>query len=80
MHFTNLATDYNATSLSIIPVTFKPNITEVVVNITIVDDMELELTEEFSIALVIADSVHNIGVNPGSITSAVVKIVDDDSK
>jgi len=80
VHFTNLATDYNATSLRIIPVTFKPNITEVVVNITIVDDMELELTEEFSIALVIADSVHNIGVNPGSITSAVVKIVDDDSK
>jgi len=65
---------------SIIPVTFKPNITEVVVNITIVDDMELEFTEEFRIKLVIPDSVHNIGVKPGSITSAVVKIVDDDSK
>jgi len=50
------------------------------VNITIVDDMELELTEEFSIELVIPDNVHNIGVNPGSITSAVVKIVDDDSE
>ena len=49
-------------------------------NITIVDDMELELTEEFSIELVIPDIVHNIGVNPGSITSAVVEIVDDDSK
>jgi len=73
-----LDADFNSTS--IIPVTFKPNITEVVVNITIVDDMELELTEEFSIELVIPDSAHNIGVNPGSITSAVVKIVDDDSK
>ena len=73
-----LATDINTTS--VIPITFEPNITEVVVNITIVDDMELELTEEFSIELVIPDSVHNIGVNPGSITSAVVEIVDDDSK
>ena len=72
------AGDVNTTS--IIPVTFKPNITEVAVNITIVDDMELELTEEFSIELAIPDSVHNIGVNPGSITSAVVKIVDDDSE
>jgi len=45
-----------------------------------VDDMELEITEEFSIELVIPDRVHNIGVNPGSTTSAVVKIVDDDSK
>ena len=59
---------------------FEPKTTEVVVNITIVDDKELELTEEFSIELVIPDSVHNIGVNPGSITSAVVKIVDDDSE
>ena len=59
---------------------FEPKTTEVVVNITIVDDKELELTEEFSIELVIPDSVHDIGVNPGSITSAVVKIVDDDSK
>ena len=42
--------------------------------------MELEFTEEFSIKLVIPDSVYNIGVKPGSITSAVVKIVDDDSK
>ena len=60
--------------------TFEPYSTEVSVNITIVDDMQLELTEEFSIELVIPDSVHNIGVNPGSITSAVVKIVDDDSE
>ena len=49
-------------------------------NITIVDDMELELTEEFSIELVIPDSVHNIGVNTGSITSATVEIIDDDSE
>jgi len=61
-------------------VTFEPNTTEVIVNITIVDDKELELTEEFSIELVIPDSVHSIGVNPGSITSAVVKVVDDDSE
>ena len=72
------AGDFN--TASIIPITFEPNIIEVVVNITIVDDMELELTEEFSIELVIPDIVHNIGVNPGSVTSAVVKIVDDDSE
>jgi len=74
----HLAADFNATS--IIPVTFEANTTEVVVNITIIDDMELELTEEFSIELVIPDGVYNIGVNPGSITSAMVEIVDDDSK
>jgi len=66
--------------MSIVPIMFKPNTTEVVVNITIVDDKERELTEEFSIELVISDSVHSIGVNPGSITRAVVKIVDDDSE
>ena len=74
----HLAADFNATS--IIPVTFNPNITEVVVNITIVDDMELELNEEFIIELVIPDSVQNIGVNTGSIASATVEIIDDDSE
>ena len=63
-----------------IPVLFKANVTEVTVNITIVNDEELEHTEEFSIQLVIPDDVHDIGVNNGSITSAVVEIVDDDSK
>ena len=76
--FHKIAPEFNGTS--IIPVAFEPKTTEVIVNITIVDDKELELTEEFSIELVIPDSVHDIGVNPGSITSAVVKIVDDDSK
>jgi len=74
----HLAADFNVTS--IIPVTFKPNITEVVVNITIVEDMELELNEEFIIELVIPDSVQNIGVNTGSITGATVEIIDDDSE
>ena len=74
----HLAADFNVTS--IIPVTFEANIIEVVVNITIVDDMELELTEEFIIELVIPDSVQNIGVNTGSITSATVEIIDDDSE
>jgi len=45
-----------------------------------VNDEELEHTEEFNIQLVIPDDVHDIGVNQGSITSAVVEIVDDDSK
>ena len=75
--FICIADDFN---MSLVPIMFKPNTTEVVVNITIVDDKELELTEEFSTELVIPDSVHDIGVNPGSITRAVVKIVDDDSE
>jgi len=50
------------------------------VNITIVDDAQLEHTEEFSVDLVLPDKAKNIGVNSGSITSAVVMIVDDDSK
>ena len=73
-----IAGDFNASS--VIPVQFGPNVTEVAVNITIVNDEELEHTEEFNIQLVIPNDVHNIGVNAGSITSAVVKIVDDDSK
>ena len=73
-----LAVDFNTSS--VIPVLFKANVTEVTVNITIVNDEELEHTEEFNIQLVIADDVHDIGVNEGSITSAVVEIVDDDSK
>ena len=72
------ADDFNASSA--IPVQFGPNVTEVALNITIVNDEELEHTEEFNIQLVIPNDVHNIGVNAGSITSAVVKIVDDDSK
>lgn len=63
-----------------IPIQFEANVTEVAVNITIVDDEELEHTEKFSIQLVIPDLARNIGVNPGSITSAVIEIVDDDSK
>ena len=73
-----VAVDFNASS--VILVKFEANITEVTVNISIVNDKELEHTEEFSIQLVIPESVHNIGVNNGSITSAVVEIVDDDSK
>ena len=73
-----LAADFNATK--VIQIEFEPNVTEVAVNITIVNDEELEHTEEFNIQLVVPDDVHNIGVNAGSITSAVVKIVDDDSK
>ena len=73
-----LAVDFNTSS--VIPVLFKANVTEVTVNITIVNDEELEHTEEFNIQLVIPDDVHDIGVNQGSITSAVVEIVDDDSK
>ena len=73
-----VAVDFNASS--VIPVKFEANVTGVVVNISIVDDKVLEHTEEFSIQLVIPESVYNIGVYNGSITSAVVKIVDDDSK
>ena len=63
-----------------IPVQFNANVTEVSVNISIVNDEELEHTEEFNIQLVIPVDVDDIGVNHGSITSAVVQIVDDDSK
>ena len=73
-----IAGDFSASS--VIPVQFGPNVTEVALNITIVNDEELEHTEEFNIQLVIPDDVRNIGVNAGSFTSAVVKIVDDDSK
>ena len=73
-----LAVDFNTSS--VIPVQFKANVTEVAVNITIINDEELEHTEEFNIQLVIPDDVDDIGVNHGSITSAVVEIVDDDSK
>ena len=67
-------------SPSTIPIHFEANITEVVVNITIVDDAQLEHTEEFSVDLVIPDNIRDIGVNPGFISSAVVKIADDDSE
>ena len=73
-----IAIDFNTSS--VIPVQFKANVTEVTVNISIVNDEELEHTEEFNIQLVIPDDVNDIGVNHGSITSAVVEIVDDDSK
>ena len=73
-----LAVDFNTSS--VIPVQFRANVTEVTVNITIVNDEELEHTEEFNIQLVIPDDVDDIGVNHGSITSAIVEIVDDDSK
>ena len=73
-----VASDFTATN--IIPINFEANITEVAVNITIVDDTQLEHTEEFSVDLIVPDNIRNIGVNPGSISSAVVKIVDDDSE
>lgn len=73
-----IAVDYNTSS--VIPVQFKANVTEVSVNISIVNDEELEHTEEFNIQLVIPADVDDIGVNHGSITSAVVEIVDDDSE
>ena len=73
-----IAIDFNASS--VIPVQFNANVTEVSVNISIVNDKELEHTEEFNIQLVIPVDVDDIGVNHGSITSAVVEIVDDDSK
>ena len=73
-----IASDFNSTS--IIPIYFGVNATEIAVNITIVDDTQLEHTEEFVVDLVIPDNARDIGVNFGSITSAVVMIVDDDSK
>ena len=78
MFILTVASDFAATN--IIPIKFEANVTVVAVNITIVDDTQLEHTEEFSIDLIIPDNVRNIGVNPGSISSAVVKIVDDDSE
>ena len=73
-----IAGDFNASS--VIPIQFKSNATEVSVNISIVNDEELEHTEDFNVQLVIPVDVDDIGVNHGSITSAVVEIVDDDSK
>jgi len=73
-----IASDFKSTST--IQIYFEANTTEIAVNITIVDDAQLEHTEEFGVDLVIPDNARDIGVNSGSITSAVVMIVDDDSK
>ena len=74
-----IAEDFNYTS--VIPVKFEAGIIEVTVNITIVDDAEVEdFTERFTIELVIPNSAKDIGVKAGSITKAMVTIVDDDSE
>ena len=78
MFILTVASDF--TAANIIPIKFEADVTVVAVNITIVDDTQLEHTEEFSVDLIIPDNVRDIGVNPGSISSAVVKIVDDDSE
>jgi len=77
--FIFIAEDFNYTS--VIPVKFEANVTMATVNITIVDDLEVEaFTEQFTVELVIPKSSKDIGVETGFITKTTVNIYDDDSE
>ena len=77
--FIFIAEDFNSTS--VVPVKFEVGVTAVTINISIVDDIEVEdITERFIIELVIPKSAKDIGVIGGFITKAMVDILDDDSE
>ena len=59
---------------------FGPNDTTSTVNIIIANDLELEPREAFKIMLSLPDNSVELGVQIGEPSSAIVVILDDDSK
>ena len=67
--------DYSTDQLT---VTISPGLRNTTVRLNITDDDMLELVESLNISIIVPEDVINNHIYPGSITSAVVHITDND--
>ena len=67
--------DYGSNQLTI---TISPGMRNTTVILAITDDDMLELEETFNVTLIIPENVTSKSIYPGSVTSAVVTITDND--
>ena len=67
--------DYNTDQLT---VTISPGLRNTSVRLYITDDDMVELVESLNISIIIPEDVINKDIHPGNITSAVVRITDND--
>ena len=64
--------------VDLLTATISPGLRNTTVRLNITDDDMLELVESFNMSLIVPKALNGKGIYPGTITSAVVSITDND--